>query len=584
MEFTSQQVSITSHLGEDLYLGSKVLDPSRRFALTWIGRDSEFGKKWELVSANPSNPNLVRIRNVDYDEFLYVASKVLDEQRRLALSWIGDAGVDPCMVWELIPTEEPQFFRIKNVKNGEFLYCGSQCLDSLRRYALTWIGDIRSDPSAIWRIKPNGTAFRGTAEIRSADIQFKESNAEGLKESNAGGLKNQKGTESIDIFLDLVFICDCTGSMSSYIAAAQQNINAIITSIQQSEKCDVRFGLVAYRDHPPQDNTYVTQISTFTSIIADIQSAVGAMSAQGGGDGPEAVTAGMYDALHMDWREEATKICVLIADAPPHGIEPSGDGFPNGDPDGKDPLAICREMAAKGIVCYAVGCEPALGNYRCARDFMLSVAEITGGQAIALSSSSLLAQVILGTAAEELNLQHLMRDVQEEVFSSSGGGGGGGGGGLGDLSEDAALNVDSAVCSRVFEAMRSREVRTKQMKSADKILASPHLAMFCRSERLSDVKTTLEASAPAPPAPSPRFDRVCAREGGGGRDILSAPAAALELCEISPPAPSILPSAASLLGAEPTSPVSPGSYEVSEDTISREQVSRMIRRTYYMHR
>ena len=49
--------------------------------------------------------------------------------------------------------------------------------------------------------------------------------------------------------------------------------------------------------------------------------------ATGGGDGPEAVTAGLYQALTMDWRPNASKMVVLIADAPPHGIGEYGDGM-----------------------------------------------------------------------------------------------------------------------------------------------------------------------------------------------------------------------------------------------------------------
>lgn len=42
--------------------------------------------------------------------------------------------------------------------------------------------------------------------------------------------------------------------------------------------------------------------------------------ASGGGDGPEAVTAGMAASLtDLEWRREASKMVVLIADAPPHG-------------------------------------------------------------------------------------------------------------------------------------------------------------------------------------------------------------------------------------------------------------------------
>ena len=43
-------------------------------------------------------------------------------------------------------------------------------------------------------------------------------------------------------------------------------------------------------------------------------------TAAGGGDGPEAVTAGMAASMtELEWRKEAAKMVVLIADAPPHG-------------------------------------------------------------------------------------------------------------------------------------------------------------------------------------------------------------------------------------------------------------------------
>lgn len=48
--------------------------------------------------------------------------------------------------------------------------------------------------------------------------------------------------------------------------------------------------------------------------------------ASGGGDGPEAVTAALAEVLNMEWRPNASKMVVLIADAPPHGIGEYGDG------------------------------------------------------------------------------------------------------------------------------------------------------------------------------------------------------------------------------------------------------------------
>jgi hypothetical protein len=85
--------------------------------------------------------------------------------------------------------------------------------------------------------------------------------------------------------------------------------------------------------------------------------------AQGGGDTPEAVADALHDVLKLSWRPEATKICILISDAPPHGLDPSnGDGFPEGDPTGVDPLKIVREMAEKQITLYCVGVEPPIGS------------------------------------------------------------------------------------------------------------------------------------------------------------------------------------------------------------------------------
>lgn len=37
-----------------------------------------------------------------------------------------------------------------------------------------------------------------------------------------------------------------------------------------------------------------------------------------GGDGPEAVAAAMHEALTLDWRPQASRMAVLITDAPPH--------------------------------------------------------------------------------------------------------------------------------------------------------------------------------------------------------------------------------------------------------------------------
>lgn len=215
--------------------------------------------------------------------------------------------------------------------------------------------------------------------------------------------------------LDLVFLCDCTGSMSSYLAAAQQNIKQIVEEIVAAEKSDVQFCLIQYRDHPPQDDTFIVKTSDWTGSVSKMKKFVDEMSAAGGGDGPEAVTAALYAARHLSYRKESVKVAVLIADAPPHGLGESGDGFPNGDPNGHDPIQLAKEMASLGIVIYSVAVEPGLGSYKYARDFMRAIAKLTDGQFLPLTNAKLLPKVIAGGAAEELSLNKVAEEVEKEI-------------------------------------------------------------------------------------------------------------------------------------------------------------------------
>lgn len=129
---------------------------------------------------------------------------------------------------------------------------------------------------------------------------------------------------------DIVFLQDTTGSQGPYINSARKAIRDICDKIIASASLSpdqLRFGLIAFRDHPPQDNTYVTKQFGFTSDIKVMQKNLTGLIASGGGDGPEAQTAVIAAALEMDWKEDAVKMAVLITDAPPHGLGESGDGF-----------------------------------------------------------------------------------------------------------------------------------------------------------------------------------------------------------------------------------------------------------------
>ena len=132
---------------------------------------------------------------------------------------------------------------------------------------------------------------------------------------------------------------DTTGSQKKYIEAATKAIRAVCQKISHTANIpegNIRFGLIAFRDHPPQELTYVTKEFGFTADITHMEDNLSSLKASGGGDGPEAQTAALAKALDMPWEDSAAKIVVLITDSPPHGVadtKVTHDGFPGGSPD-----------------------------------------------------------------------------------------------------------------------------------------------------------------------------------------------------------------------------------------------------------
>jgi len=141
------------------------------------------------------------------------------------------------------------------------------------------------------------------------------------------------------------------------------------------------------------------------------------MKAMGGGDTPEAMASGLFQSLNLPYRDHATKVCILIADAPPHGLAgPSGgDSLPNGDTDCEDLLSISRQLASRGIRVYMVGCEPSIVSFVEATSWMKWTAELCSGRYISLTRANLLSSIIIGGCREEINLDKLAKEVRAEM-------------------------------------------------------------------------------------------------------------------------------------------------------------------------
>ena len=115
---------------------------------------------------------------------------------------------------------------------------------------------------------------------------------------------------------DLMLAIDTTGSMGDEIAYLKSELRAILADLRRAHPgLDIRLGLVAYRD---LGDIYVTRTYPFTADLESMQANLSAQYADGGGDYPEAMDLAMARAVQQDWRPDAVKSLLLVADAPPH--------------------------------------------------------------------------------------------------------------------------------------------------------------------------------------------------------------------------------------------------------------------------
>ena len=142
--------------------------------------------------------------------------------------------------------------------------------------------------------------------------------------------------------LDLAFAMDCTSSMGPYINSTKSNICTIVNEIVTSANTDIRLALVEYRDHLPEDKTFVTRVHDFTTTPAFMKRWLDDASAKGGGNCPEALADALKGFLDLSWRDNVVKICVL-SDAPPNGLGCTWDGYANGCPLWLDPVVVTEK-------------------------------------------------------------------------------------------------------------------------------------------------------------------------------------------------------------------------------------------------
>lgn len=119
--------------------------------------------------------------------------------------------------------------------------------------------------------------------------------------------------------LDLAFLIDTTGSMGGEIEMVKKKTKDLVAKLASGKPAPiVRVGLVAFRD---RGDDYVTKVFPFSDNIDKVVKDITALSANGGGDTPEAVNQGLHAALNeLSWTKDkkASKLLFLIGDAAPH--------------------------------------------------------------------------------------------------------------------------------------------------------------------------------------------------------------------------------------------------------------------------
>jgi Mg-chelatase subunit ChlD len=149
---------------------------------------------------------------------------------------------------------------------------------------------------------------------------------------------------------DVAFCVDATGSMGSVLDWLKRDVSRMMQGFA-AVALEPRIGLTFYRDHGDE---FVAVTRPLTHRVNELQDALGAMTAAGGGDIPEAVLDGLndcYNSNHWTTAKDGRKVVVLIGDAPPH----------------RETQAECARVAhaaaERGFKLYAVKCDKELAEF-----------------------------------------------------------------------------------------------------------------------------------------------------------------------------------------------------------------------------
>jgi len=209
------------------------------------------------------------------------------------------------------------------------------------------------------------------------------------------GIKSAINAISMAQQVSICFVVDTTGSMSSHIKAVQGQINCIVDGIQKTGCQIVGLAFVGYKDWC--DGADRSQVFPFCdpARLESFRSFVGSIRATGGGDAPEDVVGGLWQAASLSWPEySSSRIMFHIGDAPPHGriggrgeqYHSHGDDYPDGHRSDVSLQRLFDHMNGQGLDYY-------FGKVNGECDRMLAIFGSRIGKAIEVFDTSMPASI-----------------------------------------------------------------------------------------------------------------------------------------------------------------------------------------------
>lgn len=233
---------------------------------------------------------------------------------------------------------------------------------------------LRTGADGVVYIYPNYDALEAgaTVSLVSPDgrTQTKTLTADDLV--NGGELGFVLGIDAPKVKkLDLLLTLDATGSMADEMRYLQTELTSIMNRMERNNPAlDIQAGLIVYRD---KGDDYVIRDFDFTSDLDAFRAVLADQSADGGGDFPEAMHTALRRGLGLSWREDAIKVNLLVADAPPH----DGDIVSSWESG-----LLSRTRGIHTVSLAASGIDPM------AEFLMRGMSQITGGRYLFLTDDS----------------------------------------------------------------------------------------------------------------------------------------------------------------------------------------------------